>query len=134
MEAVQTGNLLFLRGMLPTDTPRGKIRWLLSAPSSMSMPVARAAHLAAINVFFAVARQRFGSDSTNLDQVVRFGMSLATSRDFRREHPKVAEVALPQLLQDVFGANKILAAWYTASQAFRWAPRRRTGGDLRGFP
>jgi enamine deaminase RidA (YjgF/YER057c/UK114 family) len=60
------------------------------------------ARLAAINAL-AVARQHLGS-LDKVTRVVRLGVSVATSGDFR-DHPKVADGA-SELLQNVFGKEK----------------------------
>jgi hypothetical protein len=75
------------------------------------------ARLAALNVL-AVARQHLGSLDI-VRQVVRLGVSVAISGDVR-DQPKVADAA-SQLLQEVSEKRKVLAAWCTASQAFRSA-------------
>jgi enamine deaminase RidA (YjgF/YER057c/UK114 family) len=62
----------------------------------------QAAHLAALNGL-AVARKHLGS-LDKVVRVVRLGVSIATSGDFR-DHPKIADGA-SQLLQDVFGKDK----------------------------
>jgi enamine deaminase RidA (YjgF/YER057c/UK114 family) len=100
-EAVQTGNLLFLTGMLPTEGRSPKFVGRLGA--ELSVEEARdAARLAAINSL-AVARQHLGS-LDKVTRIVRLGVSVATSGDVR-EHPKVADGA-SELLQDVFGKEK----------------------------
>ena len=100
-EAVRTGNLLFLTGMLPTEGREAKFVGRVGAELDVDAG-RKAARLAALNGL-AVAREHLGS----LDQVtriVRLGMSVATSGDVR-EQPKVADGA-SELLQDVFGKNK----------------------------
>ena len=77
-EAVQTGNLLFLTGMLPTE---GR---------------------AALNAL-AGARQHLGS-LDKVTRIVRLGVSVATTGDVR-EQRRVADGA-SELLQDVFGKDK----------------------------
>jgi enamine deaminase RidA (YjgF/YER057c/UK114 family) len=100
-EAIQTGNLLFLTGMLPTEGRVAKFVGRLGA--ELSVDEARdAARLAAINAL-AVARQHLGS-LNKVTRIVRLGVSVATSGDVR-EHPKVADGA-SELLQDVFGKEK----------------------------
>jgi len=100
-EAVQTGNLLFLSGMLPTEGHAAKFVGRVGA--ELDVEVGRqAARLAALNAL-AVARQRLGS-LDKVTRVVRLGVSVATSGDVR-EHPKVADGA-SDLLQDVFGKDK----------------------------
>jgi enamine deaminase RidA (YjgF/YER057c/UK114 family) len=100
-EAVQTGNLLFLTGMLPTDGRNAKFVGRLGG--ELNVEEARdAARLAAINAL-AVARQHLGS-LDRVARVVRLGVSIATSGDVRNQ-PKVADGA-SELLQDVFGKEK----------------------------
>ena len=100
-EAVQTGNLLFLSGMLPTEGHAAKFVGRVGA--ELDVEVGRqAARLAALNAL-AVARQHLGS-LDKVTRVVRLGVSVATSGDVR-EHPKVADGA-SDLLQDVFGKDK----------------------------
>ena len=100
-EAVQTDNLLFLSGMLPTEgrAPKfiGRVGAELDADAGH-----HAARLAALNGL-AVARHHLGS-LDKVTRVVRLGVSVATSGDVR-EHPKVADGA-SELLQDVFGKDK----------------------------
>ena len=100
-EAVQTGNLLFLTGMLPTEGRSAKFAGRLGA--ELNVEEARsAARLAAINAL-AVARQHLGS-LDKVTRIVRLGVSVATSGDVR-DQPKVADGA-SELLQDVFGKEK----------------------------
>jgi len=100
-EAVQSGNLLFLSGMLPTEGRAAKFIGRVGAELDVEAG-RRAAHLAALNAL-AVARQHLGS-LVKITRVVRLGVSVATSGDVR-EHPKVADGA-SNLLQDVFGKDK----------------------------
>ena len=100
-EAVQTGNLLFLSGMLPTEGRAAKFIGRVGA--ELDVEAGRnAARLAALNAL-AVARQHLGS-LDKVTRVVRLGVSVATSGDVR-EQPKVADGA-SELLQDVFGKDK----------------------------
>jgi enamine deaminase RidA (YjgF/YER057c/UK114 family) len=100
-EAVQTGNLLFLTGMLPTEGRRAKFIGRVGA--ELDVEVGRkAAHLAALNAL-AVVRQHLGS-LDKVTRIVRLGVSVATSEDVR-DQPKVADGA-SELLQDVFGKDK----------------------------
>src|SRR5205823_12483288 len=65
VEAVQTGNLLFLTGMLPTEGREAKLTGRVG--SELDVEAGRkAAHLAALNAL-AVARKYLGS----LDKVTR---------------------------------------------------------------
>ncbi len=100
-EAVQTGNLLFLTGMLPTEGRGAKFIGRVGAELNVQEG-RQAARLAALNAL-AVARQHLGS-LDKVTRIVRLGVSMATVGDVR-EHPKVADGA-SELLQDVFGRNK----------------------------
>ena len=101
VEAVQTGNLLFLTGMLPTEGRAAKFVGRIGAELDVEAG-RQAAHLAALNVL-AVARKHLGS-LDKVTRVVRLGVSVATSGDVR-DQPKVADAA-SELLQDVFGKDK----------------------------
>lgn len=100
-EAVQTGNLLFLSGMLPTD---GRIaKFVGRVGAELDVEAARqAARLAALNAL-AVARQHLGS-LDRVARVVRLGVSVATAGHVR-DQPKVADGA-SELLQSVFGRER----------------------------
>jgi enamine deaminase RidA (YjgF/YER057c/UK114 family) len=100
-EAVQTGNLLFLTGMLPTEGRAAKFVGRLGAELDVEAG-RQAARLAALNGL-AVAREYLGS-LDKVTRIVRLGVSVATSGD-GRELPKVADGA-SDLLQDVFGKDK----------------------------
>ena len=100
-EAVQTGDLLFLTGMLPTVGHEAKYIGRIGA--ELDVQTGReAAYLAAINGL-AVARQHLGS-LDKVTRIVRLGVLVATSGDVR-EQPKIADGA-SELLQDVFGKGK----------------------------
>jgi enamine deaminase RidA (YjgF/YER057c/UK114 family) len=100
-EAVQSGNLLFLSGMLPTE---GRVaKFIGRVGAELDVEAGRqAAHLAALNGL-AVASQHLGS-LDKVVRIVRIGVSITTSGDVR-EHPKIADGA-SNLLQDVFGKDK----------------------------
>ena len=100
-EAVQTGNLLFLTGMLPTEGREAKFIGHLGKELDTEAG-RKAAYLATLNVL-AVARQHLGS-LDKVTRIVRLGVSIATSGDVR-DHPKVADAA-SELLQDIFGKEK----------------------------
>lgn len=100
-EALQTGNLLFLTGMLPTEGRTAKFTGRVGAELDVEAG-RKAARLAALNAI-AVARQHLGS-LDEVTRVVRLGVSVATSGDVR-DQPKVADGA-SELLQDVFGKEK----------------------------
>jgi enamine deaminase RidA (YjgF/YER057c/UK114 family) len=100
-EAVQTGNLLFLTGMLPTAGHEAKFIGRIGAELD-AQTGRKAAYLAAVNAL-AVARQHLGS-LDKVTRIVRLGVLVATSGDVR-EQPKIADGA-SELLQDVFGNDK----------------------------
>jgi enamine deaminase RidA (YjgF/YER057c/UK114 family) len=100
-EAVQTGNLLFLTGMLPTEGRVAKFIGRVGAELDVEAG-RKAAYLAALNVL-AVAREHLGS-LDKVSRIVRLGVSVATSGDVR-DQPKVADAA-SELLQSIFGENK----------------------------
>ena len=98
VEAVQTGNLLFLTGMLPTQGREAKFIGRFGAELDVEA-CRNAAHLAALNAV-AVAREHLGS-LDKITRIVRLGVSIATSGDVR-DQPKVADAA-SELLQQIFG-------------------------------
>ena len=100
-EAVQTGNLLFLTGMLPTEGRAAKFVGRVGAELDVEAG-RKAAHLAALNAL-AVAREHLGS-LDKVTRIVRLGVLVATSGDVR-DQPKVADAA-SDLLQSVFGKDK----------------------------
>ena len=100
-EAVQTGNLLFLTGMLPTEEREAKFIGRLGAELDVEA-CHEAARLAALNGL-AVARQHQGS-LDKVKRIIRLGVAVATSGNVR-DQPKVADGA-SELLQDVFGKDK----------------------------
>jgi enamine deaminase RidA (YjgF/YER057c/UK114 family) len=101
VEAVQTGNLLFLTGMLPTEGREARFIGRVGAELDVETGQ-RAARLAAFNAL-AVARQHLGS-LDRVNRIVRLGVSVVTSGDVR-DQPKVADGA-SELLQDIFGKEK----------------------------
>lgn len=100
-EAVQTGRLLFLTGMLPTEGRAAKFIGRVGAELDVNAG-REAARLAALNAL-AVARGHLGS-LDRITRIVRLGVVVATSGDVR-DQPKVADGA-SDLLQDVFGAGR----------------------------
>ena len=100
-EAVRTGNLLFLTGMLPTVGREAKFIGRIGAELDVETG-RKAAYMAAINAL-AVARQHLGS-LDKVTRIVRLGVLVATSGDVR-EQPTIADGA-SELLQDIFGKDK----------------------------
>ena len=100
-EAVQTGNLLFLTGMLPTENQAAAFVGRVGAELDVEGG-RKAARLAARNAL-SVARQHLGS-LDKVTRVVRLGVAVATSGDVR-EQAKVADGA-SEVLQDVFGSAR----------------------------
>jgi enamine deaminase RidA (YjgF/YER057c/UK114 family) len=100
--AVQTGNLLFLSGMLATSghtaTAVGIVGKDLNVKGGRE-----AAHTAALNVL-ALAKKQLGS-LNRVSRVVRLGVYVAATPEFT-EHPKVADAA-SELLRDVFGDRTV---------------------------
>jgi len=100
-EAVQTGNLLFLSGMLPTESGAAKLVGRVGA--ELGLEAGReAARLAAMNAL-AVARRHLGS-LDRVKRIVRLGVLVATAGDIR-EQPEIADGA-SDLLKDIFGQDK----------------------------
>jgi enamine deaminase RidA (YjgF/YER057c/UK114 family) len=101
VEAVQSGNLLFLSGTLPVE--EGVLKFLGRIGAELSVEDGRrATRLAALNAL-ALAKEHLGS-LDRVTRVVRLGVSLVTTPEFR-EHPKVADAA-SELMVSVFGAGK----------------------------
>ena len=100
-EAVHTGNLLFVTGMLPTAD--GKAKFIGRIGAELDVQAGRkAAELAALNLL-AVVRKHLGS-LDKVTRIVRLSVSVATSGDVR-DQPKIADGA-SDLLQEVFGREK----------------------------
>jgi enamine deaminase RidA (YjgF/YER057c/UK114 family) len=101
LETVQTGNLLFLSGMLPVADHKPKYVGRLG--KELDTEAGRdAAYTAALNVL-AAAKNHLGS-LDRVTRVVRLGVFIATSGDFF-DQPKVAD-AVSDLFRDVFGIEK----------------------------
>jgi enamine deaminase RidA (YjgF/YER057c/UK114 family) len=102
VEAAQTGNLLFLSGMLPVVDHRpkfvGRIGKELDADAG-----SEAAHIAALNGLSA-AKRKLGS-LDKVTRVVRLGVYMVTSGD-AVDQPKVADGA-SDVFRDVFGEDKM---------------------------
>jgi enamine deaminase RidA (YjgF/YER057c/UK114 family) len=98
---VQTGNLLYLSGMLPAIGHDLKFVGRLGKELDVEQG-REATRIAAVNVLSA-ARHYLGS-LDKVTRVVRLGVYLATEGDFFAQ-PKVADAA-SELFRDVFGADK----------------------------
>src|SRR2546423_2761354 len=100
--AVQTGNLLFLSGMLATSGHVPTVVGIVG--KDLGVRAGReAAYTAALNVL-ALTKKQLGS-LNRVSRVVRLGVSVAATPEFT-EHPKVADAA-SELLRDVYGAETI---------------------------
>src|SRR6266566_7054634 len=96
--AVQTGNLLFLSGMLATSGHTATVVGIVG--KDLDVPTGRqAATTAALNVL-ALTRKQLGS-LNRVSRVVRLGVYIAATPEFA-EHPKIADAA-SELLRDVLG-------------------------------
>jgi enamine deaminase RidA (YjgF/YER057c/UK114 family) len=102
VEAVQSGNLLFLSGMLPIKDGRpqyvGRLGKELDADAGRD-----ALRTATLNALSA-AKEHIGS-LDRVSKVVRVGVYLATFGDFYNQ-PVVADAA-SELLRDVFGEERM---------------------------
>ena len=101
VETVQTGNLLFLSGMLPVVDHKpmylGRLGKELDAEAGRD-----AVYTAALNAL-AAAKQHLGS-LDRVTRVVRLGVFIATHGDFF-DQPRVADAA-SDLFRDLFGIEK----------------------------
>jgi enamine deaminase RidA (YjgF/YER057c/UK114 family) len=104
VETVQSGNLLFLSGMVPVVDRKpkfiGRLGKELDAEAGRN-----AAYIAALNVH-AAAKEHLGS-LDRVTRVVRLGVFISTSGDFF-DQPRVAD-AVSDLFRDVFGIEKTSA-------------------------
>jgi len=102
IESVQTGNLLYLSGILPVIGHEPKFMGRLGREYNVEQG-REAARIAALNVLSA-ARNHLGS-LDKVTRVVRLVAYIATEGDFYAQ-PKVADAA-SELLRDVFGEDKL---------------------------
>jgi enamine deaminase RidA (YjgF/YER057c/UK114 family) len=102
LEAVRSGQLVFLSGMLPVadDKPQfiGRVGGKLSLEDGR-----KAATTAILNALSAAKNLLRSLDQVT--RVARLGVFIATEGDFR-EHAKVADAA-SDVLASVFGADKL---------------------------
>ena len=101
VEALQTGNLLFLSGMLPVVDHKPK--YLGRLGKEIDAEQGRDAVYTAALGALATARQYLGT-LDRVSRVVRLGVFMATSGDFF-DQPRVAD-AVSDLFRDVFGIEK----------------------------
>src|SRR5580704_17898057 len=100
--AVQTGNHLFLSGMLATSGHAATVVGIVG--KDLDVKAGReAAYTAALNVL-ALTKKWLGS-LNRVSHVVRLGVYVAATPEFT-EHPKVADAA-SELLRDVFGEETV---------------------------
>jgi enamine deaminase RidA (YjgF/YER057c/UK114 family) len=100
--AVQTGNLLFLSGMLATSGHAPTVVGI--AGKNLDVNAGRkAAHTAALNVL-ALTKKHLGS-LNRVSRIVRLGVYIAATPEFT-EHAKIADAA-SELLRDVFGEETV---------------------------
>jgi enamine deaminase RidA (YjgF/YER057c/UK114 family) len=98
--AVQTGNLLFLSGMLATSGHAATVVGVVG--KDLDIEAGRqAARTAALNVL-AITKKQLGS-LDRVSRVVRLGVYVAATPECT-EHPKVADGA-SELLRDVLGEH-----------------------------
>jgi enamine deaminase RidA (YjgF/YER057c/UK114 family) len=104
VEVFQTGNLLFLSGMLPVVDHKPKYLGRLGKELDVTAgrDAARTAGLSAI----AAMKAHLGS-LDNVTRIVRLGIFVATSEDFF-DQPLVADGA-SDLFRDVFGIDGVSA-------------------------
>lgn len=100
--AVQTGNLLFLSGMLATSGHTARVVGVVG--KNLDIKAGReAAYTAALNAL-ALTKKQLGS-LNRVTRVVRLGVYVVATPEFT-EHPKVADAA-SELLRDVFGEEAV---------------------------
>jgi enamine deaminase RidA (YjgF/YER057c/UK114 family) len=100
--AVQTGNLLFLSGMLATAGHSATVIGVVGKDLDVKAGRA-AAYTAALNAL-ALTKKQLGS-LNRVSHVVRLGVYIAATPEFT-EHAKVADAA-SELFRDVFGEKTI---------------------------
>jgi enamine deaminase RidA (YjgF/YER057c/UK114 family) len=102
VEALQTGNLLFLSGMLPVVDHKPKYLGRLGKEVDVESgrDAVRTAALGAL----ASAKEHLGS-LDRVTRVVRLGVFMATSGEFF-DQPRVADAA-SDLFRDIFGSDKM---------------------------
>jgi enamine deaminase RidA (YjgF/YER057c/UK114 family) len=104
VEALQTGNLLFLTGMLPVVDHKPK--YLGRLGKELDVEAGRDAVYTAALSALAAAKEHLGS-LDRVTRVVRVGVFMATHGDFF-DQPRVAD-AVSDLFRDIFGNDKLSA-------------------------
>ncbi len=100
--ALQTGNLIFLSGILATSGHRATVVGVVG--KNLGVKAGReAAYTAALNVL-ALTKKQLGS-LNRVSHVVRLGVYIAATPEFT-EHPTVADAA-SELFRDVFGEETV---------------------------
>jgi enamine deaminase RidA (YjgF/YER057c/UK114 family) len=102
VESLQTGNMLYLSGILPVTGHEPKFVGRLGRQYNVDQG-REAARLAALNVL-SVARKHLGS-LDKVTKVIKLTAYLAAEEDFPALH-KVADAA-SELLRDVFGEDRL---------------------------
>jgi enamine deaminase RidA (YjgF/YER057c/UK114 family) len=102
VESVQSGNLLFLSGMLPVGD--GKLQSTGRLGKELDESAGRDALRTATLNALSVVKAHLGS-LDHVTRVVSMRVYLATDRDFYNQ-PIVADAA-SELLRDIFGADKM---------------------------
>jgi enamine deaminase RidA (YjgF/YER057c/UK114 family) len=100
--AVQTGNLLFLSGMLATSGHAAAVVGVVGKDLDVNAG-REAAHTAALNAL-ALTQKQLGS-LNRVSHVVRLGVYVAATPEFT-DHAKVADAA-SELLRDVLGEKTV---------------------------
>ncbi len=100
--AVQTGNLLFLSGMLATSGHAATVVGVVGKDVDLTAGRA-AAYTTALNAL-ALTRTQLGS-LNRVSHVVRLGVYVAATPEFK-DHAKVADGA-SELFRDVFGEKTV---------------------------
>ena len=104
--AVQTGNLLFLSGMLATSGRSVTVAGIVG--KDLDVTVARKAAVTATLNALALAKSQLGS-LDRVSRIVRLGVHVAATPQFT-EHPKIADAA-SELLRDIFGEEKLFSRY-----------------------
>jgi enamine deaminase RidA (YjgF/YER057c/UK114 family) len=102
VETVQSGNLLFLSGMLPVVDHKPK--YLGRLGKELDADAGRDAAYTAALCALAAAKQHLGS-LDQITRVVRLGVFMATFGDFF-DQPRVAD-GVSDLFRDIFGSDKL---------------------------